>query len=108
MSSNTAVVTGPIATGGWVNLTPADRSRSYSAWTSSTPNDVKGMPSSTSALFERPRGGMSVRFEQELGAVAIIGGYDSKPPMSTHRDFGLLDKSKHVCIKRQGLVLIVD
>jgi len=46
---NTAVVTGPILTGGCVNLTPSFVSRSCSLCTSSTPKDVQGIPSATSA-----------------------------------------------------------
>ena len=51
VSSKTAVVTGPISVGGWVKRTPRPESRSKSALTSSTLNDVYGMPSSTSAFL---------------------------------------------------------
>jgi len=40
VSSNTAVVTDGISSGSWVKRTPRARSRSYSALTSSTANDV--------------------------------------------------------------------
>src|SRR4029453_8907477 len=49
VSSNTAVVTGPIVSGSCVNTTPLEVSRWYSAWTSVTANEVYGMPSATSA-----------------------------------------------------------
>lgn len=49
VSSKTAVVTGPIAVGGCVNVTPALTSRSCSAWTSSTAKDASGIPSAASA-----------------------------------------------------------
>jgi hypothetical protein len=42
-------VTGPIGVGGWTKVTPFALSRSNPAWTSSTANDVYGMPSTTSA-----------------------------------------------------------
>jgi hypothetical protein len=51
VSSNTAVVTAPICVGSCVNWTPSAASRSNSSWTSSTANDVKGMPSRTSAAL---------------------------------------------------------
>lgn len=40
VSSNTAVVTGPISAGSWVNRTPSCSSRVNSAATSSTAKDV--------------------------------------------------------------------
>src|SRR4029077_5180549 len=49
VSSKTAVVTGPISTGSCTKRTPRPWSRSNSAGTSSTANDVKGMPSATRA-----------------------------------------------------------
>src|SRR4051794_13348956 len=51
VSSRTAVVTGPIVRGSWVNVTPRPRSRSYSALTSSTANEVNGIPSATRAAL---------------------------------------------------------
>ena len=49
VSSNTAVVTGPISAGSCVKRTPSARAARARRATSSTPNDVNGMPSSTSA-----------------------------------------------------------
>src|SRR5450830_1002505 len=44
-------MTGPIAVGAWVNLTPCASRSSCSAATSSTANEVYGMPSSTRACL---------------------------------------------------------
>src|SRR4029450_1563009 len=57
VSSSTAVVTAPISTGSWVNWTPRPRSRSNSACTSSTANEVTGMPSADRAALNGPAGG---------------------------------------------------
>src|SRR5680860_220808 len=59
VSSNTAVVTGPMDMGGWVKRTPSATSRSYSARTSFTPQPVSGMPSSTSAALNTFAAGCS-------------------------------------------------
>ena len=60
VSSSTAVVTpGPISAGSWVKRTPAALSRSYSARTSSTANEVNGMPSATSASLNGLAAGCS-------------------------------------------------
>ena len=50
-------MTGPMFVGSCTNRTPSAVSRSNSAWTSSTPNDVAGMPSSTSAALNGPTAG---------------------------------------------------
>src|SRR5215218_4681163 len=57
VSSNTAVVTVPISSGSWVNRTPRPRSRWNSACTSSTANEVTGIPSATSASLKGPAAG---------------------------------------------------
>lgn len=57
VSSNTAVVTGPMAVGGWVKTTPSPVSRSYSARTSATAKAVNGIPSATSASRNGPTAG---------------------------------------------------
>jgi hypothetical protein len=44
-------VTDCASSGSWVNRTPNARNRSYSASTSSTANEVNGMPSSTRACL---------------------------------------------------------
>src|SRR5699024_12463880 len=49
VSSNTAVIAGPIWVGPCVNVTSRSRSRSYSACTSSTRNWAAGIPSAISA-----------------------------------------------------------
>ena len=83
VSSNTAVVTGPIATGSWVKRTPSARSRSNSARTSSTPKDVNG-------------------------AVRLLWRDDGQPAGSTHRDICLLLEPEYIGIEPERLVLIVN
>ena len=50
VSSKMAVVTGPISVGGCTMWTPSASSRSHSACTSSTANEVAGIPSATIAF----------------------------------------------------------
>ena len=108
MSSSTAVVTGPISVGSWVKRTPSPRSRSNSAWTSSTANAVNGMPSATSAVLERLRRWVCVGFEDELGAARILRGHHGDPPMLTHRNVVLLLETEDLGIEPQRLVLVVN
>ena len=108
MSSKTAVVTGPIVGGAWVNRTPSAVSRSYSACTSSTPNDVNGMPSSTSAALNGPAGGCPSGSSSELDAVGGVGETTVSQRCSPSRDLGLLHEAEHVGVEGQRLVLVVD
>ena len=57
VSSNTAVVTGPMSAGSWVNRTPRPASRSYSACDVVDRERVNGMPSATSASLNGPTAG---------------------------------------------------
>src|SRR3954447_4792761 len=59
VSSRTAVVTGPADSGACVNRTPSADSRSYSCSTSSTANEVNGIPSSTRAVLNGLAAGCS-------------------------------------------------
>src|SRR6476660_7837944 len=97
VSSSVAVVTGPIATGGWVNRTPASRSRSYSARTSSTANDVNGMPSRTR---------VSIGLQHQLRPVCRLGRHYGQPTHVAHGEVGFLDESEFRRVERQGFVLV--
>ena len=72
VSSKTAVVTGPIAVGGWVNSTPAaagGRARPDVGHRERRERDPVG----DEGALERPDGGMAVGLEHELHAVGILG-----------------------------------
>ena len=79
-----------MSVGSWVKRTPSPRSRSYSR-----PDVVDGERGERDAvgdqrLLERLGRRVFVGFEEELGAVRIVGRHDGDPPMLTQRDVGLL------------------
>ena len=108
VSSKTAVVTGPISVGGWVNRTPRPLSRSNSAWTSSTANDVYGMPSATSASLNGRAAGWRIGLEEELDAVGRLGRDDGQPAGVAGGDIGLLHEAEDIGVEGQRLGLVVD
>jgi hypothetical protein len=81
VSSKTAVVTGPISAGSWVNWTPIAQSLEL-------PLDViDGKGGERNAVFDQRLleglgGGVLVRLEQELGSLGLVGGDDGEPACS--------------------------
>src|SRR5665647_1304392 len=105
VSSSTAVTTGPISSGSWVNRTPRATSGACSARASSTPNEVYGMPSAASAsLNTRAAGCASSSFSSPTRTRTD----DGQPAVVAHRDLGLLHEAEHVGVEAQRLVLVVD
>jgi len=78
VSSNTAVVTGPIAAGSCVNFTPRARSRSNSAVMSLTAKDVNGIPSLTSAALN----GLTAGWESGSSTSSVPSGSSGETTVS--------------------------
>ena len=108
VSSKTAVVTGPIAVGGWVKRTPRATRRSCSAWTSATANDVYGMPSATSASLNGPTAGWSDGSSSSSVPSGCSGDDDGQPAVLAQRDVVLRHEAEHVGVERQRRGLVVD
>lgn len=107
VSSNTAVVTGPISVGGCVKRTPRAASRRYSPATSSTPKDVNGIPSCTSAaLTARRQDGRSAR--APVRCRPDPRAKRREPGVFSHRDLCLLREPEDVGVEAQCLGLIID
>ena len=99
VSSRTAVVTGPISVGSWVKWTPRPRSRSNSAWTSATPNEVYGMPSSTSAALNGSAAGCASGSRSSSAPSGSSGETTVSQRCSPERDVVLLHEAEHVGVE---------
>ena len=109
VSSNTAVVTGPISAGCWVNRTPRPTNRSCSARTSSTTNAVAGIPSSKRASLNGFGRRVTVGFEHQLDTVGVVRADHCDPARAaTHRHVVLEAETQCPGVEPQRPVLIVD
>lgn len=107
VSSNVAVVTGPIWADSWVNptelLQPGDPGGEIVHGGGRVGDAVADQ-----RLLEGLGGGMPVGFEQQFGAVRIVGRGHGQPPVLAERYVGLLREAEQVGVEPQCFVLVVD